>query len=49
MIVWDAGTYRSLTDGPAEEGLEIGHLSFWLQGEKLQGGWTLRRTRGATR
>jgi DNA ligase D-like protein (predicted 3'-phosphoesterase) len=46
VIVWDAGTYRSLTDGPVEEALENGHLSFWLEGEKLRGGWTLRRTRG---
>ena len=47
MIVWDAGTYRSLTDGPVEEALENGHLSFWLEGEKLRGGWTLQRTGGA--
>jgi DNA ligase D-like protein (predicted 3'-phosphoesterase) len=46
VIVWDAGTYRSLTYGPVEEALEAGHLSFWLEGEKLRGGWTLRRTSG---
>src|SRR5918992_6060832 len=44
VIVWDSGTYRSLTDGPVEEALENGHLSFWLEGEKLRGGWTLQRT-----
>jgi DNA ligase D-like protein (predicted 3'-phosphoesterase) len=44
VIVWDAGTYRPLTDGPVEEALENGHLSFWLEGEKLRGGWTLQRT-----
>jgi hypothetical protein len=27
------------------EGLEAGHASFWLEGEKLKGGWSLRRTR----
>ena len=46
VIVWDAGTYRSLTDGPVEEALEKGHLSVWLEGKKLRGGWTLQRTRG---
>jgi DNA ligase D-like protein (predicted 3'-phosphoesterase) len=46
VIVWDAGTYRSLTEGPVEEALEAGHLSFWLEGKKLRGGWTLQRTRG---
>src|SRR6188472_3104103 len=25
VIVWDAGTYRTLTDGPAEAALERGH------------------------
>jgi DNA ligase D-like protein (predicted 3'-phosphoesterase) len=49
VIVWDAGTYRSLTDGPVEEALENGHLSFWLEGEKLRGGWTLQRTRGGAK
>jgi len=44
VIVWDAGTWRSLTDGPVEEALARGHLSFWLEGEKLRGGWTLQRT-----
>jgi DNA ligase D-like protein (predicted 3'-phosphoesterase) len=46
VIVWDAGTYRPLTDGPVEEAIENGHLSFWLEGEKLRGGWTLQRTSG---
>jgi len=46
VIVWDNGTWRSLTDGPAGAALERGHLSFWLDGEKLRGGWTLQRTRG---
>lgn len=46
VIVWDTGTYGSLTDGPVEAALEKGHLTIWLEGEKLRGGWTLRRTRG---
>jgi DNA ligase D-like protein (predicted 3'-phosphoesterase) len=49
VIVWDAGTYRSLTDGPVEAAIENGHLSFWLEGEKLRGGWTLQRTGGGAK
>jgi DNA ligase D-like protein (predicted 3'-phosphoesterase) len=44
VIVWDRGTYRSLNDVPMQEALERGHASFWLEGEKLRGGWSLRRT-----
>lgn len=44
VIVWDAGTYRGLGDHPVEEALERGHLSVWLEGEKLRGGYTLQRT-----
>jgi DNA ligase D-like protein (predicted 3'-phosphoesterase) len=44
VIVWDTGTWRSLTEGSVEEALERGHLSVWLEGEKLRGGWTLQRT-----
>lgn len=29
--------------------LEQGHLSVWLDGEKLRGGWTLQRTRGGAK
>jgi DNA ligase D-like protein (predicted 3'-phosphoesterase) len=46
VIVWDAGTYRTLTDGPVEAAVAAGHLSVWLDGRKLRGGWTLQRTRG---
>jgi DNA ligase D-like protein (predicted 3'-phosphoesterase) len=46
VIVWDRGSYRPLGDEPAERALEDGHLSFWLEGEKLRGGWTLRRIEG---
>jgi len=45
VIVWDAGTYRSLSDGAVEDALAAGHLSVWLEGRKLRGGWTLHRTR----
>jgi DNA ligase D-like protein (predicted 3'-phosphoesterase) len=42
--IWDRGTYRPLTEGSVEEAIENGHLSFWLEGERLRGGWTLHRT-----
>jgi hypothetical protein len=29
-----------------ERAIADGHLSFWLEGEKLRGGYTLQRTRG---
>ena len=43
VIVWDAGEYRNLSDEPIEDGLDEGHASFWLEGHKLRGGWSLRR------
>jgi DNA ligase D-like protein (predicted 3'-phosphoesterase) len=47
VIVWDTGSFRKLGDDePAADALERGHLSFWLEGEKLRGGFTLHRTRG---
>ena len=49
VIVWDAGTWRSLTDGSPEHALADGHLSFWLEGQKLRGGWTLHRTSGGAK
>ena len=44
VIIWDRGTYRPLTDGDFGEALDAGHASFWLEGEKLRGGWSLTRT-----
>jgi DNA ligase D-like protein (predicted 3'-phosphoesterase) len=49
VIVWDRGTWRPLTDGDPGEALRKGHLSFWLEGEKLRGGFTLQRTRGGAK
>ena len=46
VIVWDAGTWRPLTDEDPAKATARGHLSFWLDGEKLRGGFTLQRTRG---
>ena len=45
VIVWDAGTYRNLDEERTmAEALAAGHAKFWLEGEKLRGGWTLHRT-----
>jgi len=45
VIVWDAGTYRNLDEERSmAEALDAGHAKVWLEGEKLQGGWTLQRT-----
>lgn len=46
--VWDTGTYRSLNEQSGKEvtmaqGLEEGHIAFWLEGEKLKGGYALTR------
>jgi DNA ligase D-like protein (predicted 3'-phosphoesterase) len=43
VIVWDHGEYRNLSEKPMEEALREGHASFWLEGQKLRGGWSLRR------
>jgi len=43
VIVWDEGSYEPLGEEPMEEALERGHASFWLDGHKLRGGWSLRR------
>ena len=49
VVIWDKGTYEPLTDGPVEEALADGHLSFRLEGERLQGSWTLQRTHAGDR
>jgi DNA ligase D-like protein (predicted 3'-phosphoesterase) len=46
VIVWDAGTYRPLDeDVSMADALDAGHAAFWLDGQKLSGGWTLQRIR----
>lgn len=51
VIVWDEGTYRNLstdrhgTEVPFADALADGHASFWLDGHKLHGGWSLTRFR----
>ncbi len=45
VIVWDRGTYSNATIYEMAEGLERGHLSFRLHGEKLKDGYALTRIR----
>jgi DNA ligase D-like protein (predicted 3'-phosphoesterase) len=45
VIVWDRGPYRNLGEVPLDEALDAGRASFWLEGRKLRGGYTLTRTR----
>ena len=49
VIVWDRGTYENLSDEPMAEALERGHARVWLDGEKLRGGYSLRRTSGGSK
>jgi bifunctional non-homologous end joining protein LigD len=54
VIVWDTGTYRNLTEQrhksvPVEEAVERGHVTFWLDGQKLHGAYALTRTGGRGR
>ena len=44
VMLWDRGTWLP-TDDPVA-GYKKGKLKFELQGEKLQGGWTLVKSRG---
>ncbi len=52
VIVWDTGHYRNLRahKGPNSlsmpRSLEDGLVEVWLEGEKLQGGYALKRTEG---
>jgi DNA ligase D-like protein (predicted 3'-phosphoesterase) len=51
VIVWDTGTYRNLTEKngrevPVGEAIENGHVTVWLNGEKIHGGYALNRFRG---
>ena len=51
VLVWDRGTYRNLMGEKDEpltmrESIEAGHVEVWLEGEKLQGGFTLVEMKG---
>jgi DNA ligase D-like protein (predicted 3'-phosphoesterase) len=46
VIVWDRGSYENLREEPMPDSLAAGRSSFWLEGHKLRGGWSLRHTGG---
>ncbi len=52
VMVWDTGTYRNLRaeKGSRSKGMEAaleeGLVEVWLDGEKIQGGYALKRTQG---
>ena len=51
VVVWDSGTYRNITERRGKPvdlvtGVNNGHISVWLEGTKLTGGWSLTRTGG---
>src|SRR3954454_5357632 len=43
VIVWDTGPYRNLNERPMDEAIADGHASFWVEGKKVRGGYSLRR------
>jgi DNA ligase D-like protein (predicted 3'-phosphoesterase) len=49
VIVWDTGTYENLSEEPMVDALRQGTARVWLHGEKLRGGYTLRRTSGGAK
>jgi bifunctional non-homologous end joining protein LigD len=44
VVIWDEGTFRPLED--AESGLKRGRLSFYLEGKKLRGEFSLVLMKG---
>ena len=52
IMVWDRGTYRNLKEADQEGGeppslaeqIDDGHVTIWLEGEKLTGGYAMIRT-----
>src|SRR5436309_12008446 len=46
VIIWDHGWYENLSDESPERAIANGAFKFKLHGEKLRGGYVLRRTGG---
>lgn len=52
VMVWDRGTYRNLRARKGPESLDMegslrgGQIEVWLEGEKLRGGYVLKRLQG---
>lgn len=55
VLVWDTGRYRNLRenkDGDGKtmaESLKAGLIEVWLEGDKLRGGYALKRNRGGAK
>lgn len=54
VMIWDKGTYRNLKikdniEVPVERCLDDGHVTVWLNGKKLKGGYALSRFRKENR
>jgi DNA ligase D-like protein (predicted 3'-phosphoesterase) len=47
VLIWDRGTYRNLKEGSdapsVAQQIEDGHVTIWLEGEKISGGYSLIR------
>lgn len=52
VVIWDRGSYRNLKEheggdgGSVAEQIEQGHVTVWLEGQKITGGHALIRTGG---
>ncbi len=45
VMVWDLGTYENLKDITMKKALKEGRIEIFLEGQKLQGGYALIRTK----
>jgi DNA ligase D-like protein (predicted 3'-phosphoesterase) len=45
VVVWDRGTYENLREEGVVDGPAHGHLTVWLDGEKIRGGYALTHAR----
>jgi DNA ligase D-like protein (predicted 3'-phosphoesterase) len=50
VLIWDTGTYRNLKEKngkevPLSKCYDSGHITVWLEGRKLKGGYALTRFR----
>jgi len=46
VIIWDRGTYRNLKDDSLKQSYQQGQIEFWLNGQKLKGGFALVKMKG---
>jgi DNA ligase D-like protein (predicted 3'-phosphoesterase) len=56
VLIWDEGTYRNLKGAEGgdkrktmAEALDEGHMTFWLEGKKIRGGYGLIHTKSGGR